>query len=89
MCKSKKFETSEVSGEEGTEQSQEVLSMRGEFFSISALVERPVKLLQKGQDGRIIRRLHHHAPTAIGKWEPSKVENHPKVKIKWTAARED
>ena len=33
--------------------------------------------------------MHHHAPTAIGKWEPSKVENHPKVEIKWTAARED
>ena len=86
VCKSKEAETLDVSGEDVKE---EVPSMRGEFFSISALVERPEKLLQKKQDGRRMRRLNHHAFTAFGKWEPAKVEYHPRVKIRLTVARED
>ena len=33
--------------------------------------------------------MNHHACAAFGKWEPSKVENHPKVKVKLTVARKD
>ena len=34
-------------------------------------------------------RLNHHACTAFGKWELSKVEDHPRVEVMMTVARED
>ena len=50
MCKSKKAELSEVSEEGAGDHQEEVLSMQGQFFSISVLVESPQEYLHKKQE---------------------------------------
>ena len=89
MCKSTKAELSEVSEEGAGDHQEEVLSMQGQFFSISVLVESPQEYLHKKQEPNRMRRLNHHACTPFGKWVPSKVEAHPWVEVTLRLARED